>query len=392
MGFLRRSEFRLRVTGLRTARRICLALAIAHIPAAPSHAQDIYEFWQQEQQRNGALKRRPAVSVKEYLAPFVDRLYACWSQEVRQALANEVTPTDFSRIIAGACGPETQALASAIIEKWSADLPSLAHKGGSVAVEAISKARKRVISTYTERWYASLKERETPKPSASEPAKAWSGTGFFVTGAGHLLTNAHVARDCGNPVIRMPDGSTTGALVIALGDKADLALMKAHVTTEHFARIRVTPEPREGDQVTVFGFPLAGMLSSTGNATFGYVSAIKGLGDNDDHLQISAAVQSGNSGGPLLDASGNVIGVVFAKLGLKAAALTGDLPQNINFAVKATVATRFLTSQAVAFTTAESRDEISKADAVDRAKKFSVQILRTEGFVCAAGTASRAFP
>jgi S1-C subfamily serine protease len=93
----------------------------------------------------------------------------------------------------------------------------------------------------------------------------------------------------------------------------------------------------------VFGFPLTGLLASSGNLTTGIVSATAGMHDNPRHLQISAPVQPGNSGGPLLDQSGNVIGVIVAKLdAATAASLLGDIPQNVNFAIKGREAVSFL--------------------------------------------------
>ena len=67
-----------------------------------------------------------------------------------------------------------------------------------------------------------------------------------------------------------------------------------------------------------------------------------GLGDDPRAWQISVPVQTGNSGGPLLDESGNLVGVVVSKLGLKAARVTGDLPQNVNYAVKSSYALALL--------------------------------------------------
>jgi S1-C subfamily serine protease len=154
-------------------------------------------------------------------------------------------------------------------------------------------------------------------------------------------------------MVRAVNNTPVPASVVALDSKIDLALMKTATRPIKVAPLRVTPPVSVGDQIVVFGFPLSGMLSSTGNATFGNISATLGMLDNPNHFQISAAVQTGNSGGPLLDSSGNVIGIVFAKLGIRAAALTGDLPQNINFAVKSSVAAKFLTDEGIAFETSE---------------------------------------
>lgn len=90
-----------------------------------------------------------------------------------------------------------------------------------------------------------------------------------------------------------------------------------------------------GDDLLVFGYPLLGILSTSGNLTRGYLTAMTGLRDDERYMQISAPVQPGNSGGPVLDMGGDVIGVVTYKLdALMTMKAIGDLPQNVNFALK----------------------------------------------------------
>jgi len=85
----------------------------------------------------------------------------------------------------------------------------------------------------------------------------------------------------------------------------------------------------------VIGFPFHGLLTSDFTVTTGIISSLAGLFNDTRFLQISAPVQPGNSGGPLLDTSGNIVGVVAEKLNaLRVAKATGDIPENINFAIK----------------------------------------------------------
>jgi Trypsin-like peptidase domain len=132
---------------------------------------------------------------------------------------------------------------------------------------------------------------------------------------------------------------------------------------------------RAGDPVVALGYPLSGLLATTVNLTVGNVSALAGLGDDSRYLQISAPVQPGNSGGPLLDASGHLVGIVTAKLDAALVArFTGDIPQNVNFALKAEVARTFLDSKGIAYQTAHSNQQLSPADVGEIARPFTVQI------------------
>ena len=125
----------------------------------------------------------------------------------------------------------------------------------------------------------------------------------------------------------------------------------------------------------VFGFPLAGSLSSGGNFTSGLVSALRGLRDAAGELQITAPVQPGNSGGPLMDASGLVIGVVQAKLdALRSAIVTGDIPQNVNFAISLEVLADFLVKNRVAFREGAISAPLDTARVAELAQSFTYRV------------------
>ena len=122
----------------------------------------------------------------------------------------------------------------------------------------------------------------------------------------------------------------------------------------------------------VFGYPLTGALSSGGNFTSGNVSALRGLRDAAGEIQITAPVQSGNSGGPLMDASGLVVGVVQAKLdALRVVRATGDIPQNVNFAVSLEVLADFLAKNRVAFRDGAVSAPLDTARVAELAKSFT---------------------
>ena len=111
------------------------------------------------------------------------------------------------------------------------------------------------------------------------------------------------------------------------------------------------------------GFPLQGLLAAQVNVTTGIVSALAGPGDDTRFLQITAPVQPGNSGGPLLDASGHVVGVITGKLNaLLMVKLTGNIPENVNFAINSSVARIFLDANRVKYITRQSKTKLDPAD------------------------------
>src|SRR5262249_13098965 len=130
-----------------------------------------------------------------------------------------------------------------------------------------------------------------------------------------------------------------------------------------------------GDSIVVFGFPLLGILASTGNATIGNVTALAGIRDDPRKLQISAPVHSGNSGGPVLDVGGNVIGVVVRSLhAARMARLFDDIPQRVNFAVKSSTLMNFLDAKGIQYSSSQPSSDLSIPDVIERAKTFSVEV------------------
>lgn len=197
-----------------------------------------------------------------------------------------------------------------------------------------------------------------PKPPPLSPEEARreisSGTGFVVAPR-RVLTNHHVVESCGALRLRGPNGSEVNASVVNSDRQRDLALLSAEGDLGPPLPFRDNPPMRRGEGVVTYGFPLAGLLSSGPTLTTGEVSALAGLSNNQQQFQISAPVQPGNSGGPLFDLSGNVVGIVVSKLNAqRVAQSTGDIPQNVNFAVKGEVALGFLRENNVQPRTAAS--------------------------------------
>jgi S1-C subfamily serine protease len=216
------------------------------------------------------------------------------------------------------------------------------------------------------------------RASIAAPAPLTSGSGFFVTQTGHILTNAHVVNGCEAIAIKPKGDAEIAARIVATNKNDDLAILKVDRRVERVVPLRAGRPPRAGETVVVFGFPLSGVLASTGNATTGIITALAGLRDDPHLLQISAPVQPGNSGGPVLDASGHLVAIVVGKLdSLRVVQAIRDIPQNVNFAIKASTAADFLDAHGISYTSGPDNKETSIPDIVDQARDFSVQVLCT---------------
>lgn len=160
-----------------------------------------------------------------------------------------------------------------------------------------------------------------------------SGTGFYINET-LILTNAHVVNSYDE--VRIPYQRVT---VSARDREVDLALLVDSVQNTDPARFR-SSSVELGEEIAVFGYPLSDMLSYEGNGTLGTVSGLASpiVDVHPDNLfQHTAPIQGGNSGGPVLDAAGNVVGVVVSSLNPDAIR-----NQNVNFAIKFNVIEDFL--------------------------------------------------
>lgn len=166
-----------------------------------------------------------------------------------------------------------------------------------------------------------------------------TGSGFYISADGHILTNNHVVRKCSS--VRV-GGDIEQLRVIGKDEVNDLALLKSEKKHPDFAFIRDEPV-KQGESIFAFGYPLSGYLSSTGNFTNGVIAATTGPSNDSGLIQITSPVQPGNSGGPVVDSKGSVVGVVVGKAdAIKVAKITGDIPQNVNFAITTATVKAFL--------------------------------------------------
>jgi S1-C subfamily serine protease len=162
--------------------------------------------------------------------------------------------------------------------------------------------------------------------------------------------------------------------VVSTDETNDLALLQSPQKGKDAATIRATAV-HSGDSIIAIGYPFHGLLTSDFTVTTGIVSSLSGILNDTRFLQISAPVQPGNSGGPLLDTSGLLVGVVAEKLSaLKFAKATGDIPENINFAIKTGAVRDFLDNSVIPYKTSEPRTELKTTEVTNAARSYTMLI------------------
>lgn len=182
-----------------------------------------------------------------------------------------------------------------------------------------------------------------------------------------FITNNHVIEGCTQVKV-----NGVIAKVRNEDPQSDLALLFS-TTPGPIASLR-SKRASVGETIAVAGFPLRGMLSGF-NITTGNLSSLSGIGGDTRLYQISAPVQPGNSGGPMLDAAGNLMGVVVSKLdAIKAAKLTGDIPQNVNFAININVLRGFLDANNVEYDVSTNSNNIPTTVIAEKAKGFTALV------------------
>lgn len=224
---------------------------------------------------------------------------------------------------------------------------------------------------------AAASAARTPPPTRSPaaPRAGGTGSGVVVTREGHILTNQHVAEGCDGLAVRRAGEVELPARLVAQDVQNDLALLKVAGSFDAAVGVRIE-QPRLGEAVVAYGFPLSGVLASSGNATFGNVSALTGLRDDSRAIQITAPLQPGSSGGPVLDGAGLLVGVVQGGLdAVRAAAATGNIAQNVNFALRGSLAANFLGAHRVEPALERRRPDLGAADVTELAQAVTVQVI-----------------
>lgn len=182
---------------------------------------------------------------------------------------------------------------------------------------------------------------------------ASSGTGFFVSETGHVITNHHVIDGCDDVKINL-NNKILDIRVLSVDKKNDLAIVKADIKPLGVFSIS-NEDVKLLEDIIIAGYPLGKKVSSAIKTSKGSVTALVGFGDNYSEFQTDAALNQGNSGGPIMDQKGNVVGVAVAAYGKKAGI------ESFNFGIKSSTLKTFANANGLNFL-APNNTELSNKD------------------------------
>ena len=185
---------------------------------------------------------------------------------------------------------------------------------------------------------------------------AASGTGFFVSNDGFIITNHHVIEGCKYVELNY-NAKTYKTKTIAIDKINDLAVLKAKINSPKFYSVS-KEDAALLDDIIIAGFPLGKKVSSAIKTSKGSITALAGFGDNYSEFQTDAALNQGNSGGPILNNYGNVIGVAVAAYGKEQGV------ESFNFGIKSSTLRTFVSSNRIKLNNPNSK-VLSKSELRD---------------------------
>lgn len=211
-----------------------------------------------------------------------------------------------------------------------------------------------------------------------------TGTGFVISTDGHIATNYHVVSGGQVIKIRSHKGEIFPASVVLTDVSNDLAVLR--IESRKLPALRISPSDlvRKGETAITIGFPNVMLQGLDPKVTEGIVSSLAGIKGEPNSFQISVPLQPGNSGGPLLDATGSVIGIVTSKLNAEAMLKSsGTLPEAVNYAVKSNYLWELIRTDPnirtsignISQPASDKRSRIGLAEVVERAEKSIVLVI-----------------
>lgn len=222
--------------------------------------------------------------------------------------------------------------------------------------------------------YPSETIKETPN-TQNEIFTKLTGTAFAISDDGLIVTACHLVQDAPSMKIHLHDGSIAEASIHKKDPSNDIAILKIETQTPFYLPIAPLKSSKTGDRVFTLGFPINSLLGQEAKYTEGVISSLSGIKDTQSLFQITVPIQPGNSGGPLVNEDGFVVGIISSSAAiLPFLKDTGTLPQNINWAVKADYL-RLLIEIPIPTSTEDNRGAI-----IERAKNstFLIEVVNSK--------------
>ncbi len=230
-----------------------------------------------------------------------------------------------------------------------------------------------IIKQENEKVYNDFHAKKIKKEYKSTP-RITSGTGFFISNNGYLLTNYHVIKKSKKIHVVYKSKKIKATLIIA-DVINDIAILKIDSETKALP-LNKQNDILKGSAITVLGFPNTMIQGNEQKATFGFINSLTGINGNNIHYQISAPVQPGNSGSPLIDNRGHVIGIVSSTIDQTTMMKkTGSIAQNVNYAIKIKLAIELLHNNSIKFKSSSSKLVLPKTKLIQNVSNSVVMII-----------------
>ena len=246
-------------------------------------------------------------------------------------------------------------------------------RGEVVSDKEAEAARRRRFAAIRQ----SLNRSEKPAFAKGRRLKM-IGTGFFITPEGKVLTNNHVIANCALRTIRRPDGTIFQARVLATDREIDLALLETTARNVPTVSFRHPALPRNGEVANLLGYPNLGAIAPTvPQISPGQVRVDRPAYLLGPRFLITADVRAGNSGGPVIDEKGNVMGIVYAQIDVPAMLKkTGTLPEDTAIAIRNIAIEDFLDRNGVriAYSDSPALPGGDSASILKAAERFIVRV------------------